>query len=77
LSEKNVDVDYKSISHFLDQSPTNQDEKEILTLVTDLHNLSSLFIAQEIIGNNESKETKKQMQSIVETLESKYKMNIK
>lgn len=68
---------YDDISNFLDKPTTTEDEKKIKSLLLELHNLSSLYLAQETLHKNEAKKTKQRIETIINTLENEYGMSIK
>lgn len=66
---------YDEVKSFLDQPTNNEQEKEIISLITELHILSSLFIAQDI-SSQSTVDTKQKIDKIVDALENSYNMNI-
>lgn len=67
---------YDDVKEFLDQSTNNEKEKEIISLLIELHISSSLFIAQDT-SNQSTVDSKQKIDKIVDTLESEYNMKIK
>lgn len=76
---KTVPLDFfDNINKFLNQTPSTEDEKRIISLLIELDNLSALYTSQVTLNQkDDADKSKVRINSIVDTLENEYGMNIR